>query len=349
MFEGSLKLIMFAAAFALGAPVVAITPVRGEDAAVVTDYRGPDRQERLEAGARKEGQILLYTTGTQIEPLIERFKEKYPFLRIEQVRADPQQAAARAMQEYATGLHIVDGYELTSFSLAPLHATKALAPIHSPEAASFAQGAIGPDRNWIIVRESYAGIGYNSAKLAAADAPKTFADLLAPQWRGKMAIIDSSTSVAFVAAMSISQGDDFVLKFKQQRPRVYNITARALANFVISGEVLLSPTIYNSHVIASKAAGASIEWVAPGPVVVNDSAVAVASHAPHPHAMMLLTDFFLSPEGQAMYMKLGYNSPRSDMQSPEDKDLKKIYLSSLPDFETAYERWTRLYEATFLK
>lgn len=349
MFAGCLKHMALAAVLALSASFVAGAPVSAQDAAEVTDYRGSDRQARLEAGARKEGQILLYTTGTQIEPLIDRFKQKYPFIRIEQVRADPQQIAARAMQEYATGLHIVDGYELTSFSLAPLRAAKALAPIHAPEAAAFAEGATGPERNWIVVRESYAGIGYNPARLATADAPKTFADLLAPQWRGKLAINDSATSIAFVAAMSIAEGDDFVRKFKQQRTRVYNITARALANFVISGEVVLSPTIYNSHVIASKAAGASIEWIAPGPVVVNDSAVAVAARAPHPHAMMLLTDFFLSREGQEMYLKLGYNSPRNDMQSPEDKSLRKIYLSSLPDFEAAYERWTRLYEATFLK
>ena len=50
-----------------------------------------------------------------------------------------------------------------------------------------------------------------------------------------------------------------------------------------------------------------------------------------------------------MYVKLGHNSPCSDMQSPEDKTLQKIYLSSLPDFETAYEHWTRLYESAFLK
>ena len=290
---------------------------------------------------------MLYTTGTQIEPLIKRFQEKYPFINVEQLRVDPQQAASRAMQEYAGGLHAVDGFELTSFSLAPLRAQKMLAPIASPELAAFTEGAIGPDREWIVVRESYAGVGYNPTKLSAAEAPKTYADLLDPKWQGKMAIIDTSTSVALVAAMDIQSGADFVRKFRSQRVRIHNITARALANFVISGEVPLSPTIYNSHVIASKAVGQPIEWIAPGPVVVNDSAVAVAARAPHPHAMMLLADFFLSPEGQEMYVKLGYNSPRRDKQTSEDRGLKKIYLSSLPDFEAKYERWTRLFEETF--
>ena len=162
-----------------------------------------------------------------------------------------------------------------------------------------------------------------------------------------MAIIDTSTSVALVAAMEIEHGAEFVRRFRTQRARIHTITARALANFVISGEVLLSPTIYNSHVAASKAAGQPIEWIAPGPVVVNDSAVAVASRAPHPHAMMLLTDFFLSAEGQEMYVRLGYNSPRRDRMTSEDRGLKKIYLSALPDFEAKYERWSKLFEEVF--
>ena len=339
-----------AALFALIA-LALLTPVAApaQDAAVVAATRGADRQARLEAGARREGEVLLYTTGTQIEPLIARFREKYPFIRVEQSRGDPQQAAARAMQEYSGGYFAVDGYELTSFSLAPLRAMKALAPVDSPELAAFGEGAIGPDRAWIVARESYAGIGYNPLKLPTPEAPKTYADLLDPKWRGKMAIIDSSTSIALVAAMAIESGEDFVRKFRAQRPRVYNITARALANFVISGEVLLSPTIYNSHVIASKAAGASIEWIAPGPVVVNDSAVAIAAKAPHPHAMTLLSDFFLSAEGQAMYVKLGYVSPRRELQTGDERNLKKIYLSSRPDFEADYERWTRLHDETFRK
>jgi ABC-type Fe3+ transport system substrate-binding protein len=147
--------------------------------------------------------------------------------------------------------------------------------------------------------------------------------------------------------MEMQNGADFVRRFKGQNIRTYNVTGRALANFVISGEVALSPTIYNSHVIASKAAGAMIEWVAPGPVAVNDSAVALAARAPHPNAMLLLVDFLLSPEGQALYESLGYNSPRRDRQNPSAQDLQKVYLSAAPDFEQRFNSWSRLYEEVF--
>lgn len=317
------------------------------DVAEVVNDRSPGRQTALEAGARQEGLVSLYTTGTQIEPLITRFREKYPFIRIEEQRLDPPQAAARAITEYEAGIHAVDGFELTSFSLAPLRAQKMLASIYSPEMAALDPNAVGPDAAWVVARESYAAVGYNPAKTSTAETPKSYADLLAPSWKGRMAIVNSSTAVAWVAVMEMQQGAEFVRRFKSQNVRVYNVTARALANFVISGEVALSPTIYNSHVIASKAAGAAIEWTAPGPVAVNDSAIAIAAQAPHPNAMTLLADFLLSSEGQALYETLGYNSPRRDRPHAGGDDLKKVYLSKLPDFEQRFESWTQLYEETF--
>src|SRR2546430_16703851 len=47
----------------------------------IANYSGENRQAMLEAGAKRERGLLLYTTGTQIEPLIRGFERKYPFLK----------------------------------------------------------------------------------------------------------------------------------------------------------------------------------------------------------------------------------------------------------------------------
>ena len=107
----------------------------------------------------------------------------------------------------------------------------------------------------------------------------------------------STTAVNWVGTMVIAEGIDFVRKLGQQNIRIYNMTGRALANLMSSGEVALSPTIYNSHVEASARKGAPLGWVAPGPVPVTDTGVAIARKAPHPHAAMLLVDFLMSKEG----------------------------------------------------
>ena len=50
--------------------------------AEVAQYEGADRQAVLEAGAKKEGQVQLYTVGTQTQPVLDAFMAKYPFIRL---------------------------------------------------------------------------------------------------------------------------------------------------------------------------------------------------------------------------------------------------------------------------
>src|SRR5260370_41036612 len=107
--------------------------------------------------------------------------------------------------------------------------------------------------------------------------------------------------------------------------------ARGLSQRLISGEVVLSPTIYNFHVEASAAQGAPLAWVAPGPVPVTDTAVALAREAPSPHAAMLLIDYLMSAEGQQIYDQLGYGSARRDMtKRVGNNPVEELYLGNRP-------------------
>ena len=153
-----------------------------------------------------------------------------------------------------------------------------------------------------------------------------------------MAISGSlSTSANWVGAMVISLGADYVRKLGQQDIRIYELTGRALANLTISGEVPLSPTIYNSHVEASRALGAPIAWNVPGPVPVTDTSTALALKAPHPHAAMLLIDFLMSKEGQAIYRDLGYVPSRNGMAPKDLPVLQKLYLTNRPNYVQEFE------------
>jgi iron(III) transport system substrate-binding protein len=315
----------------------------------VANYTGADRQTILEEGARREGSLALYTTGTQIKPLLDRFEQKYPYLRIELVRASSADTARKVVEEYQAGYEKVDAFELASHGLVVPRDEGILQPFTSPELASFQPDAIEAKRHWAVVRESYTGIGFNSKLVAPDKAPKTYQDLLDPQWKGKMALSGvSTTAVNWVGTMVIVHGVDFVRKLGAQNIRVYNLTGRALANLMISGEVALSPTIYNSHVAASADKGAPLSWFAPGPVPVTDTGMAIARKAPHPHAAMLLIDFLMSKEGAAIYRELGYDSPRRDVDAP-GVAVQKLYLTNRPTFLREYETWARLYQDVFVR
>jgi iron(III) transport system substrate-binding protein len=316
----------------------------------IANYTGADRQQILEAGAKSEGALMVYATGTQIQPLIERFGQIYPFVKVQLARADSNDVARKVYEEYNAGVNQVDVFELSSYGLLPLRDQNILEPFTSPEGADFAPTAFEAQHRWVSVRESYIGIGYNTKAIAPTDAPKTYKDMLDPKWKGRMAISgEPGSAIAWVGAMVISQGADFVRELGKQNLRVYQMTARAIANLMISGEVSISPTSYNSHMEASADDGAPLAWIAPGPVPVTDTSTAIASKAPHPHAAMLFIDFLMSKEGQEMYLKLGYSPARNGMKDPKLPPLEKLYLTNRPSYLQDYDQWSQLVRQTFLQ
>jgi len=317
----------------------------------IANYAGSDRQAMLEAGARKERGLLLYTTGTQIEPLIRGFEKKYPYLKVTVQRGPQTDIARRAVQEYRVGYKKLDMFELSSQGLILIRDANILEPFSSPEAGAFDAAAIEPKRHWAVVRESYTGIGFNTKAIPPARAPKSYDDLLSPEWRGRMSMSGSlSTAGNFVATLVLTRGEDFVRKLAEQNIRIYPVTARALANLMIAGEVQLSPTIYNSHVEASAKTGAPIAWAAPGPVPVTDTAVALAREAPSPHAAMLMIDYLMSAGGQRIYGSLGYGSARRDMAKQASAvAVEKLYLGNRPNYLKEFAEWSKLYQSLFAR
>ena len=215
----------------------------------IANYKGADRQRVLEDGAKREGALMIYVTGTQIQPMIDRFTQKYPFIHLQMPRGAAEDIARQALEEYNAGVHLVDAYELNSPALIIPRDQGLLQPFSSPESADHPPESIEPGRNWIVARESYLGIGYNTNIISSQDAPKTYRDLLDPKWKGKMAISSSNgTSANWIGAMIKAEGMDYVRQLSEQNIRVYSLLGRALANLTISGEAPLSPTTYDSHV-----------------------------------------------------------------------------------------------------
>jgi iron(III) transport system substrate-binding protein len=315
----------------------------------IATYAGPDRRSILEQGARREGEFVLYTTGTQTRPLMDRFTQKYPFIRLKLFRAGGSDVAQKVALEYQAGFHAVDAFELGSDSLLVPRAQGLLQPFASPEMAAYPAESIDAQRYWVSARESYGGIGYNTKLVSGADAPKTWRDLLDPRWKGKMAVPGTATTAPeWIGILLITYGEDFVRALARQDIRVYQISARALQNLVASGEVAIAARSSNAHVAEDLTRNAPVAWVAPGPVAVTSTVVALAARPPHPHAAMLMIDFLLSAEGQNMYRQIGYNSARIGLED-RDTPKQKVYFTQRPTFVEDFETWTALFQEIFVK
>jgi iron(III) transport system substrate-binding protein len=310
-------------------------------------YTGADRMDKLIAGAKKEGTVQLYTSGiltSATGKIIEDFQDKYE-ITVEVVRASNDEIAARAIREAGAKQYLVDVFETTGVGIRALSEKNLLTAYDSPELADFAADAQtknGDGTIATVVRESYHGLGWNTDLIPAKDVPDTYEDILNPNLKGKLAIPDAAEDT--IGAYLEAKGPAYVNSLKDMDIQLQSVSARQLADLVISGEVPMSLDLSSAHVAASKAKGAKIAWKALEPVPTNDGSVAVASHAPHPNAAMLLADYFLSKDAADIYNEFFYGTPRAGVKGENslDPSIKRFYAARLDDYEAKIAEWRDL-------
>jgi iron(III) transport system substrate-binding protein len=316
----------------------------------VANYMGADRQAVMEAGAKKEGTVLVYGSLTQgtAGPVFAGFVKKYPFIRLQKKVGDSITTVRQAVEEFRAQHYIVDVVGTSLGGMLPLRELGFFMPYRTPEHAAMRPEAIEPNRLWTMDFQSFVSLGYNTKEVSEKDVPKTLDDLLDPKWKGKMAFPKSSTFPNWVGATLHEKDEKWLRKLAKQNIRVYKIGGRALSNLVVSGEVSLSPTIFNSHMYKSASKGASVSWRPLGPVHTNTSTMGLAKHAPHPHAGMLLIDYFMSKEGQSIRKKLGYASGRKDL--PLSNPPKNAIDQAIsPTYSKDFIKWRKLAFSIFGK
>ncbi|MSP41116.1 MAG: extracellular solute-binding protein [Deltaproteobacteria bacterium] len=316
-------------------------------------YQGAGREKILIDGAKKEGQLVLYDSHTWFKTYVKEFEKKYPFIAVSEWRNDSKNIIRRAMEEFAANKAIVDVVETTSEGMGLMKRDGLFQEYLTPQARFYpdtvkAKGKLGV--YYLGDRETYNSLGFNPTLVAPNEAPKTLKDLLDPKWKGKMAIVSTSTGVRWIGAMVDVMGRDFLDKMVDQELKVQDMSGAALSGLVASGEVPLSPTIFDADVTVAKQKGAPVEWRALEPVTTTVGYSALSSKAPHPHAAMLFLDYVHSKEGQLLMMKGGLWSPRDDVGTREQK-FKKIYLDekyTLEELENKFSQWEKLMRQLFV-
>jgi iron(III) transport system substrate-binding protein len=286
--------------------------------AELATYRGADREQLLYAGAKSEGKIIWYTSlaGDSYKELVKAFENKYPGVKVDSYRAAGAELVVRLEEEAKARRNIADTIETTEGSLIFLRDEKLLRPYDSPHLDRYPEdGKERADKNlvyWALARESYIGFAYNKTLVPKDAVPKNFDGMLHPQLKGKMGISIGQTSDKIIGAMIKSKGEEFVRKLKGQEIKLYSIDAPALVNTITSGEIAASPAIFQTHTLLAASKGAPVEWVPMDFVPTNVGSAAIAANPPHPHAALLMADFLLSADGQAVLEKYYYGSGAKD-------------------------------------
>lgn len=317
-------------------------------------YKGKDREAVLLEGAKQEGQVTFYTSNTWMAGFVtQEFGRKYPFIKPNVWRSDSKELLKRLTDEAAAGRFIADVVETSPDYMALMIGEKIFQELYSPELAPYDNNAKTKGKNGIFnwtSRELYISLGFNTSLTPPAEAPKTMKDLLQPQWKGKMTIAGTTTGTQWIGAVVEAYGREFLEKIAKQDVNVQNISGAALAELVASGEVPLSPTIFNSNIAVSKRKGAPVEWRPIDPVVATTGTSGLVAKAPNPHAALLFLDFLHSKEGQEAVLKGGLSSARKDLASNEQK-FKKVYIENKypPEvMERKFAEWEGLKRRLFI-
>ena len=324
-------------------------------AAELAFYQGADREKILLEGAKKEGQVTFYTSNTWVAgPVSQEFEKKYPFVKANVWRSDSKSLLKRLTEEVTAGRFLGDVVESSPEYIAILTRSNILQELLSPELTAYDDDAKIKGKRGVYAwtnREIYISLGFNTKIVPLAEAPKTIKDYLDPKWKGKMSIAGTTTGVQWVGAVMEAMGREFMEKLSAQEINVQNMSGAALSGLVASGEVPLSPTIFNSNIFTHKEKGAPVEWRPLDPVIAGVGTSGMVVNSPHPHAALLFLDYLHSKLGQQAAMKGGLSSARNDIGSLEQK-FKKIYIESkytAEEFEKKIEEWESLMRKLFMR
>jgi iron(III) transport system substrate-binding protein len=313
--------------------------------AAVARYAGADRTQRLIEGAKREGELTLYTSLTVDDMAVinAAFEKKYG-IKVNMWRAAADKILQRATVEAQGTRFDVDVLEASTPILEALHRSKILVAVQSPHHAELMPEAVPAHREWVGSRLNVFVHAFNTNLVKKEDLPKTYQDLLQPAWKGRLGIEASDED--WFATVVHDLGEEKGLRLFRDIAARNGLSVRKghtlLTNLVASGEVPFALTVYNFTAEQLKKKGAPLDWYVMPPAVARANGLGVARRAPHPHAALLYYDFMISEEGQQILFKRDFMTTNTRIKTPlAGMTLKLVDPKQLLDEN---EKWTRLYD-----
>jgi iron(III) transport system substrate-binding protein len=262
--------------------------------------------------AKKEGQIIHYTSTDLpvAEKLARAFEAKYPGIAVRVERTGAERVFQRIGQEYSSNIHAVDVVNSSDAAhfivwkrdgiLAP-YVPEDVAKFYPPEHRD-PDGLFASWRVWLSI------IAYNTNLVKAEDAPKSFADLLDPKWKGKIVKGHPGYSGTIMTATYQLQRELGWTWFEQlARQNVMQVQSSADPPKKLElGERAVMADGNEYNILQFKEAGrpvAPVYATEGSPMIVGPNGIFKGS--PNPNAAKLFQSFCFSREAQQLIIDFG--------------------------------------------
>ena len=265
--------------------------------------------------ARKEGKIAFYSALELniSEKLARTFEARYPGMAARVERSGAERIFQRIDQEQAS--HIA-GVDLVC-STDPAHfiywkRKDWVAPYVTDDMVkNFPREQVHADGTSATVCAWFSVIGYNTSLVKPEDAPKSYADLLDPKWKGKIAKGHPGYSGAILTAtyqISRDLGWSYFEKLAQQKVLQLQSAAEPPRK-VAAGERAVQADGNDYSLTLYKDAGRPVEvvYATEGtPQIIVETGIFRSS--PNPNAARLFQHFLYSVEGQQIFIDFAHRS-----------------------------------------
>ena len=262
--------------------------------------------------AKKEGKVIYYTSTDLpvAEKLAKAFEAKYPGISVRVERTGAERVFQRIGQEYASNIHAVD--IVNSSDAAHFIVWKrdgVLAPYVPEEVAKFYPDEHkDPDGQFASFRVWLSIIAYNTNLVKAEDAPKSFADLLDPKWKGKIVKAHPGYSGTIMTAtfqLARDLGWGYLEKLSQQGVMQVQSASDPPKKLAL-GERAVQADGNEYNLFQLREAGQPVEplYASEGtPLIVGPNGV--FKNAPNPNAARLFQSYCFSVECQQLVIDAG--------------------------------------------
>jgi iron(III) transport system substrate-binding protein len=285
---------------------------------------------QLVEAAKKEGKVIWYTSVDLplAEKVAKAFEAKYPGIAVRVERSGAERVFQRIGQEYASNIHAVDVANSSDAAHFIIWKNQNMLEAYVPEdvAKFYPAEHKDPDGQFASFRVWLCIIAYNTNLVKKEEAPKSYADLLDPKWKGKLVKAHPGYSGTIMTATYQMQRDlgwDYFEKLAKQNVMQVQSSADPPKRLALGERAVMADgNEYNIFEIGEKGGPVAPVYAKEGsPIIVGPTGMFKA--APNPNAAKLFCNFSFSPECQQLIIDVG--GLRSAHPQTKDKPGRKPF------------------------
>ena len=305
----------------------------------------------LSAGAGAQQKVYVYTSmkESMVGDLKTAFAKKHPDIKLDYQSAGAGKLMAKIAAERQSGKILADVLwtsEVPDFY--QMKAQNLLLPYIPSDSKVLLNPLPDYDGSFTAVRLGTLGIAYNTRMVK--EAPKTWADLQKPAFKGAYGIANpalSGTAYMSVAVLSKAFGWPYFEALRANGAKMGKGSGQVVDD-TASGDLLASLAV--DYITLDKVdKGATLALVYPPEMLVIPSPIAIFRASPNIDAAKKFVDFVLSKEGQTIIANEGTLPVRTDVKVPERFKLPPVDEAMKRAMKIDYQQIMAEKEATIKK